>query len=53
MSTAEKQVEKVPWIWTTIFAAILALIGPLWMAVPPAFPFFSPYNLGTFYGIRE
>jgi hypothetical protein len=47
MSTTEKEVEKIPWIWTTIFAAILALIGPLWMAVLPDFPFFSQYNLGT------
>jgi hypothetical protein len=47
MKTTEKEVEKIPWIWTTIFAAILAFIGPAWMSVLPAFPFFSQYNLGS------
>lgn len=47
MSTTEKQAERIPWVWTTIFAAILAFIGPAWMSVLPAFPFFSQYNLGS------
>ncbi|MBO3803029.1 MAG: hypothetical protein JTT11_04015, partial [Candidatus Brockarchaeota archaeon] len=47
MSVAEKQVERIPWVWTTVFAAILAFVGPAWMSFLPAFPFFSQYNLGS------
>jgi len=47
MTNAEKVEEKIPWIWTTIFATILAFIGPVWMAVLSSFPFFSQYNLET------
>jgi len=39
--------ERVPWIYTTLLATICALIGPIWLACLPGFPYFTSYNLGS------